>query len=231
MNEHDMSELAYTNGYNTGLYDAAVKFDVFLPADYGPVTNAKVFGLCDSIKRAKFPMSVDISKLNSNTTSGIEALATSAPGSGHDQFLTGIIVQFDLTLSNKCWPELQRYHFFDFVSSQSTMHRITKFNLDESYLPQVDKRIIEIMKEKVREYEQLVADNAPEDERQQKYLEVLYNNPAGFMLTAGMTTNYRQLKTVYRQRKDHRLPEWRDFCKWIEMLPESWMITGARDDA
>ena len=34
-----------------------------------------------------------------------------------------------------------------------------------------------------------------------------------------MTTNYRCLRNIYIQRKDHRLPEWRAFCKWIETLP------------
>ena len=51
------------------------------------------------------------------------------------------------------------------------------------------------------------------------YLEILYTNPAGFELTARMTTNYRCLKNIYVQRHDHRLPEWREFCKWIETLP------------
>ena len=53
----------------------------------------------------------------------------------------------------------------------------------------------------------------------QKYLEILYTNPAGFTLTARMTTNYRCLKNIWRQRRNHRLPEWRLFCKWIETLP------------
>ena len=39
-----------------------------------------------------------------------------------------------------------------------------------------------------------------------------------------MTTNYRQLKTIYRQRKNHALPEWKAFCKWIETLPWSELI-------
>ena len=53
----------------------------------------------------------------------------------------------------------------------------------------------------------------------ENYLTVLYNNPSGFKLTARMTTNYRQLKTIYYQRRNHRLPEWRTFCSWIEELP------------
>ena len=175
------------------------------------VSNAKVYGLEESIKRAKYPMSIDTEVLNTELTSGIKKLAQCEKGSGHDQFLTGVIVQFDLTFTVKAWTEAERYSFLDFISSQSTMHRIAKFDLDKAYIDYVDPRIVEIMKEKVVEYN---ADPNPE-----KYLEVLYSNPCGFRLTAGMTTNYRQLKTIYAQRKTHRLPEWRAFCEWIEQLP------------
>ena len=191
------------------------------------VNNVKVYGLEESIKRAKYPMSTDISNLNSELTKGIKALSNSGRGEGHDQWLTGIVVQFDLTFTVKAWTEAERYHFLDFVSSQSTMHRITKFNLDEAYNEYVDPRIVEIMKEKVAEYNALgtydmldVKLHQDMDElKKKKYLEILYSNPCGFKLTAGMTTNYRQLKTIYHQRKNHRLPEWREFCTWIETLP------------
>lgn len=189
------------------------------------VSNVKVYGLEESIKRAKYPMSTDISKLNSELTKGIKSLSNSGRGEGHDQWLTGVIVQFDLTFTVKAWTEMQRYHFIDFVSSQSTMHRIAKFNLDDVYSEYVDSRIVNIVKEKVERYNRLVAMKPevelPEYNQEIKdaYLEILYNNPCGFKLTAGMTTNYRQLKTIYAQRKTHRLPEWREFCKWIETLP------------
>ena len=201
--------------------------DVFYVEGCSCVSNAKVYGLFDSIKRAKYPMSVDINSVNEELTNGIKALAQSERGAGHDQFLTGIIVQFDLTFSNKAWVEAERYHFLDFVSSQSTMHRITKFDLDKSYNKYVDPRIVKIMKEKVNDYNSVeVITEADREAQKQKYLEVLYSNPAGFQITAGMTTNYRQLKTIYAQRKDHRLPEWRGFCKWIKTLPKSELITG-----
>ena len=45
-------------------------------------------------------------------------------------------------------------------------------------------------------------------------------------LTASMTTNYRQLKTIYAQRRHHRLPEWQAFCDWIETLPYANLIIG-----
>lgn len=189
------------------------------------VNNVMVYGLDESIRRAKYPMSTDINKLNSELTKGIMSLSNSGRGEGHDQWLTGVIVQFDLTFTVKAWTEAQRYHFLDFVSSQSTMHRIVKFNLDDAYSEFVDSRIIGIMKEKVKRYNRLVAMKPDVDlpeynqEIKDAYLEILYSNPCGFKLTAGMTTNYRQLKTIYHQRKAHRLPEWREFCAWIETLP------------
>lgn len=201
------------------------------------VSNAKVYGLDESIRRAKFPMSVDVKKVSTELTKGIKSLAQSANGGGHDQWLTGVIVQFDLTFSNKVWVEAGRYHFLDFVSSQSAMHRITRFDLDKAYNNYVDKRIVEIMKEKVEKYNELSALSASQnsenldknrEEMREKYLEILYSNPSGFQITAGMTTNYRQLKTIYSQRKNHRLPEWREFCKWIETLPHSEFITESR---
>lgn len=186
--------------------------------------NVKVFGMNDSIVASKFPMSVNVNECTDTITKRTRSLATSPCGSGHDQFLTGIIVQFDLTFTTKAWVEAERYHFFDFVSSQSTMHRIMKFDLDKSYIDYVDKRCVAIMKELVAQYN----DN-PSIEN---YLTVLYTNPCGFRLTARMTTNYRQLKTIYAQRKNHRLPEWRFFCQWIETLPYADLITGGvQDDA
>ena len=187
--------------------------------DYGKITNTKVYGLDESIIRAKYPMSVDISALNSDVTKGILALAGCEKGTGHDNWLNGVVVQFDLTYTVKAWTEAERYHFLDFVSSQSTMHRIAQFDLDKQYDEHTDPRIIAIVKELAAKYNET---KDPED-----YLRLLMSNPCGFQLTAGMTTNYRQLKTIYAQRRTHRLPEWREFCAWIETLPYAKeFITG-----
>lgn len=66
------------------------------------VENVKVYGLNESIKAAKYPKAVNIEKLNSDVTEGIQALATADRGSGHDNFLNGIVVQFDLNCTIKC---------------------------------------------------------------------------------------------------------------------------------
>ena len=201
------------------------------------VSNVNVYGMESAVMGSKYPMAVDLKKVDGTIVPRTHALANAKPGSGHDNFLNGIIVQFDLTFTNKAWVEAERYHFLDFISSQSTMHRITKFNLDEVYISYTDPRIIEIMKEKVNSYNELtqkISDKklAGEDvtelnqEAKVKYLEILYSNPAGFRITARMTTNYRQLKTIYAQRKTHRLPEWRAFCDWVETLPNASFIVN-----
>lgn len=186
------------------------------------VENVKIYDLKESIIASGFPMRTrtelrDVGEKDINRCKNL-SLASELNGA-HGQFLTGIRVSFDLTCSNKMWVEAERYRFLEFVSSQSTMHRITKFNLTEQYNKYVDPRIVETMKEKVSNYNYLLSIGKTTEDLKEKYLEILYSNPAGFELTARMTTNYRCLKNIYLQRKDHRLPEWRDFCKWIETLP------------
>jgi hypothetical protein len=198
------------------------------------VTNAKVYDLEESLHAAGYPMrtSTDWEEEPSATLKRGVNLSKAADWVGaHDQFLTGIRVSFDLTFSNKAWVEAERYRFLEFVSSQSTMHRITKFDLRNQYNKYVDPRMIDIMLEKVEQYNALADEvkSTPKEQEYaikmlteqmtQKYLEILYSNPAGFELTARMTTNYRCLKNIWRQRRNHRLPEWREFCKWIESLP------------
>lgn len=190
------------------------------------IENTEIFGIERAIRTAKYPKSVDITNLNSELTKGIKACANCNTGEGHDNFLKGIIVQFDLTFSNKAWVEGERYHFLDFVSSQSTMHKITKFNIKQQCNRYVDHRIIDIVQEKIDEYNRLLEyDRSHEKSVERKkqmdelYLEILYNIPSGFELTAGMTTNYQQLKTIYQQRRHHRLPDWQVFCDWCLTLP------------
>ena len=190
------------------------------------ITNVEVYGLERSIKTAKYPKSVNIDTLDSTLTKGIKSCANCNTGEGHDNFLKGIVVQFDLTFSNKAWVEAERYHFLDFVSSQSTMHMITKFDVKSQCNRYVDPRIIDIVQEKINEYnrlKELNKINGFSKERQdimnELYLEILYNVPSGFQITAGMTTNYQQLKTIYQQRRHHKLPDWQIFCDWCESLP------------
>lgn len=187
------------------------------------VSNVKIYGMEDSIKASKYPMSTDASACDGVATKTVFSLAGCEIGTGHDNFLNGIVVQFDLTLPLKVWTEVQRYHFLDFVSSQSTMHRLCKFltgeNPERCFNKNVDKCVIE--------HVVMLAEKYLQEPTEKNFLRMLDNNPSGFILTARMTTNYRQLKTIYKQRKNHKRPEWRAFCKWIETLPNSEFVVGS----
>ena len=213
----------------------------YCPSSCKHVDNVYVYDLDECLIAAGYPMRTQTAQLEDvqleekDLKRGIKlSKATLSGNQAHDQFLTGIRVSFDLRLSNKAWVEAERYRFLEFVSSQSTMHRITKFEIRNQYNKYVDSRIIEIMAEKVDHYNQLItekerlerigAQNKPVYKEhleicKEAYLEILYSNPAGFELTARMTTNYRCLKNIYKQRHDHRLPEWREVCEWITTLP------------
>ena len=194
------------------------------------IENLKVYDLEESLIASGFPMRTELVTRHADEKDvkrGLNLTKASFGNGAHAQWLTGVRVAFDLTFTNKAWVEAERYRFLEFVSSQSTMHRITKFNLDNQYNEYVDPRVVEIMKEKVAEYNSIGNLDMIDvklhaellEQKKRKYLEILYTNPAGFELTARMTTNYRCLKNIYIQRKNHRLPEWRKFCKWIETLP------------
>ena len=195
------------------------------------VSNVRVYGLDEAIRAAKYPKAVELDGLTAELTDGIKACSTCPTGTGHDNFLKGIIVQFDLTLSEKAWPEAQRYHWLDFVSSCSTMHKLQAMKPKDCCNRYVDPRVIDVLQEKINHYNWLVAMNKkPEyninpDEIKEARLEMLYNIPSGFELTAAMTTNYLQLKTILQQRRHHALPDWQMFCDWIESLPRFLELT------
>lgn len=208
------------------------------------IENVDVYGLSQSIYRSGYPMmnepptrrefidtcaviATDISEKNYDTPHVKRAIKLAqAKGGGHDQFLTGIHVDFDLTISNKCWVEAERYTFLNFISSMSTMHRMAVLPIGEMCNEYVIKGEVAVAEQLQREYNEIDGEINSE-EKKQAYLRLLYNIPSGFELMAGMTTNYRCLKNIYAQRRNHRLPDWQYFCDWVKTLPMAEeLITG-----
>lgn len=199
------------------------------------ISNLKVYDLEESLLASGYAMRTELDEIavTDKTLKRARNLTKASNGNGaHGQFLTGIRVNFDLTFSLKAWVEAERYRFLEFVTSQSTMHRITKFDIKKQCNEYVDDRIIKIVEEKVEQYNDILLAIKNEEylahgytlEGMQElakdaYLRVLYNVPSGFQLTARMTTNYRCLLNIYVQRHDHRLPEWRKFCELLLQLP------------
>lgn len=208
------------------------------------IENVQVYGLEESIYRSGYPMMAvaptseefaeNVAQIRQDIAEGGDSphisravkLATMA-GGGHDQFLTGILVNFDLTFTNKAWVEAERYTFLNFISSCSTMHKISTMNIADCCNEYVSVNSIMEAEEWQKNYH-VVKDSEDTSGHDKKdlYLYLLYNLPSGFEITAGMTTNYRALKNIYHQRRNHRLPDWQVFCDWVETLPLSELITG-----
>lgn len=197
------------------------------------IRDTFVYGLQNAVIKSGNPHVVEPLQLpigDGPELSGISRglrLSKTPQGSGHDCFLKGIIVQFDVNFSQKVWQQVKRYHWLDFISSCSTMHCITKMDLGKQ-----DCKTIGILQElveiyKYREDYPFILEDGTEVESKEEMFEILTDCiPSGFRLWASMTTNYLQLRTIYAQRKNHRLSDQREFCKWMESLPMSELIIG-----
>ena len=184
------------------------------------VDNAKVYGLEESIVASGNPMQIETFNMDEidlidKDYKRSRHLGNAVPGSGHDCFLKGIIVQFDLQVPEYIWRQLDRYHFIDYISSQSKMHRITKINLDSVCNRYVYDEVKEILKSIIDKYEA----ETDTDKKKELFNEIIANTPAGLMLTARMTTNYLQLKSIINQRSNHKMQEWKYLCDWFKTLP------------
>lgn len=203
------------------------------------IENVRVYGLDESIKASGFPMMAEIPEdYYSDETSEkdfnrIRRLGKAKSGSGHDCALKGIVVQYDLTCNHVMLPQFMRYHFHDIVSSQSKMHRITQMDLESSVDSYVNKTVLEGANEELYKYEMMVEfgnGKYTKEEIAEQYERLMSNLPLGLELTMRVTSNYLQLKSIYYQRKSHKMKFWRDYCEWIENLPYMDVILGLNDD-
>ena len=191
------------------------------------ITNFRVYDLEETLISSGYAMIVEydeqhcieqanllkeeITDENRHYTRALKLLK--APlNSGHCSFAKGIVVNMDITFTNKAWIEFQRYHFADIITGMSTMHRISKFDLEAAFNEYTDSVIIERLKELQQAYN--------ETKSKEDYLKLLYSTPAGLKMTGRISTNYLQLMNIWSQRHNHRLPEWRQFCdELIVKLP------------
>lgn len=196
------------------------------------IKNVKIYGLNESIIRSGYPMQIeepeDLNNNFYNSTMSIDSdskdlkrakkLAKVPLRTGHDNYLKGIIVQFDLQYPEYFSPQLQRYNWIDIISSQSKMHKITSRELTKNDF--TDATYTSILKD----LNTLINVYKASDSKVEKdacFKQLISNLPSGYLKWMGISTNYLQLKSIYNQRKNHKLEEWRYFCKWIETLPYS----------
>ena len=191
------------------------------------ISNVKIYDLEESIVASGLPMltSMDAAKFEEEAETlrrwtvdetnphyqRALRLAAAPDGSGHKNFLSGIIVSFNVRGSNAWWMQFERYHFAQIVSSQSKMHRLKQMIEQNVDMPLVSTATIDHLRVW---YDRFSRGEITEEE-------LIYECPVGLELTARVTTNYLQLRTIYTQRKNHKLQEWRDFCAWIASLPHA----------
>lgn len=163
---------------------------------------------------------IDIFELGENDLKLASTLANA--GTDHGKLLRMIVVYCDVTAPLYWWKEADTYKVGTVANSCSTMHKIQakEFTLDDFSCEHLDG---DYERSVLRDY----VINALNVNRQKfnetkdkKYwwnmiqlLPSSYNQKRTFML------NYAVLKNMYHARKNHKLDEWHDFCKWIESLP------------
>ena len=72
----------------------------------------------------------------------------------------------------------------------------------------------------------LYLDESIKGDRKIYWWQMIQLLPSSYNQTRNIMMNYEVLANIYRQRKNHKLDEWIEFCKWIETLPYSELITG-----
>jgi hypothetical protein len=192
---------------------------------YIAVDGTKVYNMWDSLKMAGYPMAkslIEDSLIVSQEKLEKRAvrLGNAKAGSGHDCFLKGIMVSATISIPQYMWQQLKRYHFIDIISSMSTMHRILSMELGRNQFTKgTPVELITHLRELVAEYNARSEFEFPQEIKEQMFEEIVASIPSGFILPAGICTNYLQLKTIYNQRKHHKLRCWKEFCTWCESLP------------
>ena len=180
------------------------------------ISNWKVYDLRESVIACRNAMRINPAPItdeefNASMPRAI-TLANSPSGSGHSTFLSGIRVSFDIKYPNYISPELQRYHWIDIVSSSSKMHRLSSMDMDACFNKYVTDESKEQMKRLVKKFN--------ETKSYADFMVMLSNCPQGIELFMRVSTNYLQLRTLYRQRKTHKLKEdYGELCAFIESLP------------
>ena len=214
------------------------------------ISNIKVYDLKESVIACRNAMRTEMPEYTDEEfeksferAKKLVSASKNAPNvKCHDNFLTGIRVSFDLKYTQYITKQFQRYHWFDYVSSSSLMHRLTRMSIDESCNKYVSKVCVEQLDKDINEYNKIAATdsypgegnpivfelrdgttlvaNTKAEALYYAYMRCISDCPMGIELFVRVSTNYKQLQTMYYQRRNHKLKEdWGEFCKFVENLP------------
>ena len=168
---------------------------------------------------------LDEYKMGNNDKDLMKRLAMA--GTDHRKFMRMMPVYVRITAPLYWWKEFDTYKVGTVANSCSTMHKIQakEFTVDDFSTEHLYDDEYELLKKVI---EALNGDR-------ELYLESLKKNdwwqmiqllPSSYNQTRNVMLNYEVLANIYKSRKDHKLDEWREFCRWIKSLPYSELIIG-----
>lgn len=186
-------------------------------------------------------------KLGSNDHSLMQRLSNA--GTEHRKYMRMMPVYVRITAPLYWWKEFDTYKVGTVANSCSTMHKIAEkeFTLEDfSYehlftegqnvycdtAPVTEDdlfvnstELMRIIIEVLNQYRKDFLDT----KNKTYWWQLIQLLPSSYNQTRNVMMNYEVLANIYRQRKGHKLDEWREVCKWIESLPYSELITGKGD--
>lgn len=163
-------------------------------------------------------------------------------GTEHRKFMRMITVYMDITAPLYWWKEFDTYKVGTVCNSCSTMHKIAakEFSLDDFSCEHLET--ISRFDEDGEEYKpyMLIKENIKclnacrktflETKNKTDWWQMIQLLPSSYNQKRTLMLNYEVLASMYHQRKNHKLDEWREFCEWIKTLPCSELITGEEDE-
>ena len=141
-------------------------------------------------------------------------------GSPDRKFLRMIHVQADVTAPLYWWKEYDTYKVGTVANSCSTMHTIHKrdLTLDDFSYEHLIPVALDCLNETIKTIN-TARQFVVEKKLKEDWWQMIQLLPSSFNQMRTIDLNYENLLSIYRQRKGHKLDEWREFCKWIETLP------------
>lgn len=151
-------------------------------------------------------------------------------GIDHRKFMRMMPVYVRITAPLYWWKEFDTYKVGTVANSCSTMHKIQakEFKLEDFSHEHMDIAS-ETCLETTIGYLNLFRQSFLENHDKDIWWQMIQLLPSSYNQTRNVMMNYEVLANIYKSRKDHKLDEWRNFCKWIEELPYSELITGGAE--
>lgn len=161
-------------------------------------------------------------------------------GSDHRKFMRMIVVYCDITAPLYWWKEFDTYKVGTVANSCSTMHKIhaKEFTIDDFSHEHMFAESLNMLKDSINtlefcryvyvNWDECKDTQLPSGIKTKKDLwwQMIQLLPSSYNQKRTVMMNYEVLANMYNSRSNHKLDEWREFCKWIESLPYSGLITG-----